>query len=315
MLKIWYGEGTGTLEERQDIKLNEWVQLIRPTDEELEKVAAATDVPEEVLEMVMDPKASPRIERRQGVVMMVVHVPFEREEMDYYEDSRFVTVPLGIVFAKDQIVTVSNEDLEDLWEPFHGSLAGEFGTFMKTRFTLLLLRQVAENYEDTLDQVDLLLQRLEEQLQKAQRNREIYALLHIEKTAVQYATSLRQMVTLLRRIQTGRYIKLYADDNAHLSETAIELQQAYEAADLYATNTANILDAYANVVQNNLNHILKYLTFFSLLVAVPTTVGTIYGMNVPLPYQEAPWAFTALIVASVLITGIVAGILRWRKLI
>lgn len=301
MLRVYHGLTTEPWKVTENIEHNAWIRLVQPSATDLTEVSRATGVPKTLLEAALDPKAMPRVEKRGSTTLIILHVPVDTEK-NVYDDVRFQTVPLGIVHAKDHLITLETKPLDMIFKSFLQPLAATFGTHMKTRITLLLVKRIAELYEDALNQVDTYIQTIEKTLRQSQKNHEVYALLNLEKTTVTYATSLRLMLTVMRKILTGNYIKLYEDDEILLKESLMELEQAQDTANLFSLNLANILDAYANIVQNNLNLILKYLTFFALLVAVPTTIASIYGMNVPLPIQEWHHAFSFLMGLSVVLS-------------
>ena len=51
------------------------------------------------------------------------------------------------------------------------------------------------------------------------------------------------------------------------------------------------MDAFASIIANNQNEVLKRLTRLTLILTVPTLIASIYGMNTPIPYKNSPYTF------------------------
>ncbi len=64
-----------------------------------------------------------------------------------------------------------------------------------------------------------------------------------------------------------------------------------------------MMDAFASVISNNLNVVMKRLTLISIALMIPTFVASLYGMNLSfLPLQGFRWAFPAIIGVSAILS-------------
>ena len=63
------------------------------------------------------------------------------------------------------------------------------------------------------------------------------------------------------------------------------------------------MDAFASIISNNLNIVMKILTSLTILMAIPTLIASLYGMNVGLPFQDDPNSFWLLMFFMVLLAG------------
>lgn len=295
-----------------EIVRNSWLQLVSPTSPEIDQVIKALDIPREFLTNPLDLDERPRIEQRGEAVLMVIHVPYDRLEVtNLYEDVKYRTIPIGIVHVKNHFITVCNEDISFMHDFFHSKIT-PFATHMKTRNTLEILCEASRAYIKYLRLIEEAIAKAEAELAKSYRNQELYTLLNLNESLLYMSASLKQMKYTMQKILHGNYIKLYDEDADILDDALIELEQAHEVAEINQTNLNSIMDAYGNVIQNNVNRVLKFLAAITILLSVPTLVASIYGMNVPLPFQEEPHAFSTLIVIMVIISGLLT-LIFYRK--
>lgn len=153
----------------------------------------------------------------------------------------------------------------------------------------------------------------EEELSRSYRNSELYTLLYLNDGLLYMTISLKQMLYLMRKINKEQYLEMLPNGVELFEDTIIELEQAYSVAQINQLNSNNVMDAYGNIIQNNVSHVVKLLTALTIVLSIPTLIASIYGMNVPLPFQDEPEAFSILIVAMVILSGIVAGFFYKKK--
>ena len=291
---------------------NAWVHLEAPTPEELEATARETRVPEAVLASVLDPDERPRAERRGEAAVVVVHVPVPAGEEDVPREDGplFRLRPLAIVHAPDHLITVAGGPVP-LLEPFLTGAVGGFGSHMKTRITLLVLAAVAEAFLQAVRAVQKEVEAAERDLARAYANRELYRLFAASETFIFLETSLAEMRAALRKIAAGDVIRLYPDDGDLLEDVAIDLEQAYGAVEVHHRKLVNVMDAYGNVIQINVNAVLKLLTAVTVLLSVPILIASALSMNVPFFLFDRPDGFIDALMLIVGATATVAAVF-WR---
>ena len=152
-------------------------------------------------------------------------------------------------------------------------------------------------------------------LKKTQKNRELLKLLSLEKSLVYFTTSLKSNEVVMEKTLRGKIIKLYEEDEELLEDAIIENKQAIEMSKIYSDILNGTMDAYASIISNNLNGVMKMLTSITIILAIPTLVASLWGMNVPVPFQNNPWGFLILIIGSVIVTGITIAWLKYRDLL
>ena len=133
----------------------------------------------------------------------------------------------------------------------------------------------------------------------------------LEKSLVYFTTSLRSNELMLERLRGS---KIFAENEENLElydDVVIETRQAIAVANIYSNILSGMMDAFASIISNNLNVVMKFLTSITIILMLPTLVVSIYGMNVPLPFQQAPHAF--LIVIGISIVLAVVGALIFTK--
>ena len=283
-----------------------WVNLVYPSEEELKTVSAALGVEPTFLRAALDEEETSRIDTEDGQTLIIIDVPsVEKDDAVVYS-----TLPLGIIVTQKHIITVCLKETSIL-KDFQDGLVRNAETQKRTSFILYMLLQVAKRFLQYLKQIDKIYNYMERQLYKSQRNKELIQLLDLEKSLVYFNTSLKANEVTLEKILRGRIITLYEEDHDLLEDVLIEVRQAIEMANIYSSIISGMMDAFASVISNNLNVIMKVLTSITILLTIPNIIFGFYGMNITtgLPLDQFWWI--PLAVAAVAI--VIAGILLKRK--
>ena len=261
----------------------------------------------EKLSYALDEEETSRIDTEDGQTLIIIDVPaVEKDDAVVYS-----TLPLGIIVTDKHIITVCLKETSIL-KDFQDGLVRFAETQKRTSFILYMLLQVAKRFLQYLKQIDKIYNYMERQLYKSQRNKELIQLLDLEKSLVYFNTSLKANEVTLEKILRGRIITLYEEDHDLLEDVLIEVRQAIEMANIYSSIISGMMDAFASVISNNLNVIMKVLTSITILLTIPNIFFSFYGMNVAnLPLDQFWWFPLAL---SGVVILVVAIILKKRDL-
>ncbi|MBO4522713.1 MAG: magnesium transporter CorA family protein [Methanomicrobium sp.] len=271
-----------------------WVNLSSPTDAELEETSRITGFSSEYLKAALDEEESPRIESDNGNTLILIDLP---EIISDGDDTIYTTIPLGILINEEYIVTVCLRDTVVIDDFRNGRIAG-CNTFKRTRFLLQILYKNSQYFLRYLRSIDRKTNEVEDSLHKSMKNKELIELLGIEKSLVYFSTSLKANEVVLEKIMKFRQIRMYEDDADILEDVIIENKQAIEMANIYSNILSGMMDAFASIINNNMNRIMKILASVTIILSIPTMIASFFGMNVPLPFQESPMMTVALFLIS-----------------
>jgi magnesium transporter len=154
--------------------------------------------------------------------------------------------------------------------------------------------------------------KLEDQLQRSTRNREVLELLKYEKSLTYFTTALKSNELVLERMQRSQIFHTYPEDEDLLEDVLTENQQAIEMVNISNNILSSMMDAFASIISNNLNAVMKFLASITILLSIPTIIASFYGMNVLLPFMDNPWAFFLILGGTLLIIIPVVLIFYWR---
>lgn len=285
-----------------------WVNLTYPSEDELNTVAATMGVEPTFLRAALDEEETSRIDTDEGQTLIIIDVPaVEKDDAVVYS-----TLPLGIIVTEKHIITVCLKE-SSILKDFQNGTVRNANTEKRTSFILYMLLQVAKRFLQYLKQIDKIYSYMERQLHKSQRNKELIQLLDLEKSLVYFNTSLKANEVTLEKILRGRIIALTEEDHDLLEDVLIEVRQAIEMANIYSSIISSMMDAFASVISNNLNVIMKVLTSITVLLTVPNIIFGFYGMNITtgLPFDGFWWVPLLMAVA---LGGIIAVILKKKDL-
>ncbi|NLE10210.1 MAG: magnesium transporter CorA family protein [Actinobacteria bacterium] len=285
-----------------------WIDLVSPTEEELERVSRELGIPLDLLRGPLDEEEKSRVDVEDGLTHVIVDIPVLVREED---QTGYETIPLGMLVHHDYFITTCLRTNPILGEFERGTVKG-FTTYWKTRFLLQILQQVSAFYLRYLGRIDRETDKIERELRASMKNAEIFDLLGLQKALVYFTTSLRANEAVLQKLLRTKTIKMYEEDEDLLEDVIVENRQASEMAKIYTDILTGMMDAFTSVISNNLNQVMKFLTSVTILLSIPTIVASIYGMNVDLPFQGFRYAFVITIGIWVVISAVLA-VVFWRK--
>jgi magnesium transporter len=307
MLAILKTTPTG-LERLEQFEPGSWIDLVNPTNEELQRVCDELQVPMDLLRAPLDEEEKSRIEVEDGLTQVIVDIPvLVRTETEQGYD----TIPLGMMVHADYFVTTCLRPNPILGDFERGAIRS-FATFKKTRFLFQILQQVSAFYLRYLGRIDRETDKLERELRASMKNQEIFDLLTLQKSLVYFTTSLRSNEAVLTKLLRTKSMKMYEEDEELLEDVIVENRQASEMAKIYTDILTGMMDAFTSVISNNLNRVMKLLTSLTIILSIPTIVGSYFGMNVPLPFQTYQHAFPITIGIAFAISLSIA-VVFWRK--
>ena len=303
----------GAIHEIQEPQDGCWIALTNPTATEIFEISEQFQIEVDDLRAPLDEEERSRIEVEDTYTLILVDVPMieERNDKDWYG-----TIPLGIIVTDKMIFTVCLEDTQVLTRFMEGRVRNFF-TYMKTRFILQILYKNASLYLQYLRIIDKKSDIVEKELYKSPRNQELIEILELQKSLVYFTTSLRSNEVVLEKLLKSEKIKKYPEDTDLLDDVIIENKQAIEMANIYSGILSGTMDAFASVISNNLNIVMKFLATITIVMSIPTMVSSFYGMNVlssSMPFATNPYGFVIVIVLSVILTCAVAWIFAKRNL-
>jgi magnesium transporter len=302
MLTI-YKSVEGGLDQMDAVVPGCWINLVDPTAEEIEQVMAL-GVPQDFITYPLDIDERSRTEREDdGKLLVLLRIPYFHGAK---ADIPYNTIPLGIIMADQYLVTVCRRENEVLGEIASGRLKG-ISTAKRNRFILRTLLQTASKYLSYLREINKIVDALEDQLQLSMRNNEVMELLKYQKSLVYFTTALKSNELMMERLQRSQLFRMYPDDEDLLEDVLTENQQAIEMVNISNNILSSMMDAFASIISNNLNVVMKFLASVTIVMSIPSVITGFFGMNVNLPIADHPYAYVMIIGVSLLASvGVVA---------
>ena len=224
-------------------------------------------------------------------------------------------MPLGMIVVRDDFFITVSLRKNKIIESFEKRKIKNFQTYKKTRFIFQILYLNSSFYLNYLKQINKETEIAEYILKNSMRNQELLKMLNLEKGLVYFTTSLKSNEIVMEKTLRGKIVKLYEEDSEILEDAITENKQAIEMAQIYTNILNGTMDAYASIISNNLNGVMKTLTSITIILAVPTMISSFWGMNVNLPLQNNPFGFIIMICVSVVLTLLVSWCLRRRNML
>lgn len=311
MIRI-YKTDNDNLNEIEEIVPNCWIDLVNPTEDEIDRVVLYTKIDRDLITKMLDENELPRIETSGDATLVVIDAPVRDEE----DEDEYATYPLGVIMSeRNFVVTVSTKKVTVLHD-FRHEHVKNFRTAKKSRFLIQILGKTSAEYLKILNKVYKEIETKEDKLEKSTSNEDLIDLLATEKTLVYFTTSLKENDLVLERLTAGSAVKLYEGDADLLEDALIENRQAIDMANIYRDILSSITGTYATVVSNNLNDVMKFLAGITVVLSVPTIISSFMGMNVPFTNLGSdPNAWIYFIVISVVSSALVFLLMKKKGLL
>lgn len=305
MIKIF--KTFGGYVEIQNPEKSCWINVTKPTNSEIERLSGEFQLPADLINDILDADEKPRVEFEDDFTLVIMRIPVEVIN----NGVPFNTIPLGIFITDNFTLTLCVQDNEilpiDKPSPFREQYRQITDNF---NFILRLFLRSGNTYLRYLKQINQMTSLIEQDLEKSIKNSELNKLLKMEKCLVYFITSIKANEIVLAKLRTSK--KITSEINEDLLEDAIiENKQALEMAQIYSDIQSGMMDAFASVISNNLNVVMKQLTLISIILMIPTLIASIFGMNVPNYMENSMIALPAILIGSLALS--IFGVMLFRK--
>jgi len=278
-----------------------WVNILPPLrQEEFSELSEELEIPIDFLKDSLDIDERSRYELSDNVKLIVIKTPTENNSFNE-SDAFYITIPICIILTNGQIVTVNsfeNEAIKKFLNSFQNRHPDK-----KNMMALKVFEKITMNFQEYLKEINHRRNILEQKLYDANRNEELLQLMRIQKSLVYFVTALRSNELLMMKMARTDFLGLNEEEKDFLDDLIIETSQALETAHTYTNILSSSLDAFASIISNNQNEVLKRLTTLTIFLSIPVLIASIYGMNVPLPFQHSPYAFWIPVMICFFILG------------
>ena len=315
LLKIYNTDiETDKTEEIKEFKKGSWINLVNPSENEIKKVCENINIQEDFIRDALDYEEKARIDQEEddNTILFVVDVPIVEKSDD---NDIYTTMPLGMIVVRDDFFVTISLKKNKIIDDFEKKKIKNFQTYKKTRFIFQILYLNSSYYLDYLKKINKETEIAEYILKNSMKNKELLKLLSLEKGLVYFTTSLKSNELVMEKTMRGKIVKLYEEDEEILEDAIIENRQAIEMAQIYRDILNGTMDAYASIISNNLNGVMKFLTSITIILAVPTMISSFWGMNVELPFQHNSIGFVIMIFIAVISTLLVTWWLNKKDML
>jgi magnesium transporter len=289
-----------------------WVNLVPPfKEEEFVELSEDLEIPIEFLRDSLDIDERPRYEMENNVKFVVIKTPTENNSFND-SDAFYITIPICVILTHTQIVTVNSFD--------NGAIKKFLSSFQKRHpdkknmMILKVFEKVVQNFMEFLKEINTRRNQYESSLYNSNSNEDLLNLMRIQKSLVYFVTALRSNEMLMMKLDRTNFLGLNEEEREFLQDLIVDTSQALEMANIYTNILSSTMDAFASIISNNLNSVMKRLTSITIILSLPILVTSIYGMNVEhIPYVKSPYSFYIPIALSIGISVIISWYFMKKK--
>ena len=304
---ISYWNFIGKIEKIESFAENCFIRVINPTQEEIDFLIEKFKIPADLITDILDPDERSRMEFENDQVYIIQRIPVQNQ----INGIPYMTIPQGIILANNALISICSRENEIFYEVTNSARNRRLILNSKINLMLSLFIYTTFTFHKYLKIINNQTSDFERDLERSTRNEELHRLLKMEKCLVYFTTSLKTNELLYIRLQNSKYFKENEYDEDLLEDVLIENRQAIEMAGIYSDILSGMMDAFASIISNNLNIVMKQLTIVTIILMIPTLVASIFGMNVPNFMEGSPLALWGILLASIVLS--IIGVIMFRR--
>lgn len=290
---------TNKFEKVKEFRPGSWISLVNPSEDEIKTVCSNLKIEDEFIKYPLDYEEQARIDIEDDMTLFVIDVPVIEETK---EGKTYSTMPLGLIVVRDEFFITVSLKKNRIIDSFERGRVKGMCTYKKTRFVLQILYLNASYYLTDLKRINKEAENTVNDLKNTMKNEDLMQLLNLENSLVYITTSLKANELVMEKTARGKILKSYEEDDEILEDAIIENRQAIEMSKIYSEVLNGTMDAYASIISNNLNVVMKFLASITIVLSLPTLIASIWGMNVPLPFATNPYGFGIVCGISILLS-------------
>ena len=287
-----------------------WVNVLPPLkQEEFSELSTKLEIPIDFLTDSLDIDERSRFEEEDNVRLIVIKTPTENNSFNE-SDAYYITIPICIILTHNQIVTVNsfeNPAIKKFLSTFQNRHPDK-----KNMMVLKIFEKIVQNFLDYLKEINQRRNVIEQKLYVSSQNEQLLQLMRIQKSLVYFVTALRSNEMLMMKLERTNFLGLNEEDKEFLNDLIVDNSQALEMANIYTNILSSTLDAFASIIANNQNQVLKRLAVITIVLSFPVLIASIFGMNVPSGFEHSSYAFYIVVFLS-LVIALAIGLLFLRK--
>ncbi|MFN4315146.1 MAG: magnesium transporter CorA family protein [Chitinophagaceae bacterium] len=290
-----------------------WINVLPPLkQEEFSELSEELEIPLDFLTDSLDIDERSRFEKEDNVRLIVIKTPTENNSFND-SDAYYITIPICIILTHNQILTVNsfeNTAIKKFLNSFQNRNADK-----KNMMVLKIFEKVVQNFMEHLKEINQRRNVFEQKLYDSSRNEYLLELMRIQKSLVYFVTALRSNELLFMKLERTNFMGLNEEEREFLNDLIVDNSQALEMANVYTTILSSTLDAFASIIANNQNQVLKRLSVITIVLTFPVLIASLFGMNVPNGFENSPNAFYLVVLLSLMISLVIGWLFLRKKIV
>lgn len=284
------------IKQRDELQPGSWIRSERPSDDEKQQLVKL-GLDADILADALDPHEVPRVELEDGWTYFITRLPDTDDEFNDF------TTPILFALGDKYIATVSRDSLGRMWQPFIDRTLAP--TTQKTKLFMLMLDAIARQYQTRIATINRQMRATTSSVHTL-KARDIATMTEYERKLNDYLDALQPTNTALEKLLGGKILPLYEDDRDLVEDLSIDFEQLIARCKSLLRTITNLRDSYRAVMDTRLNETIRLLTVITLTCTIPTMFAGLFGMNVELPGEHAPYMFWLIVGVSMVVSLILA---------
>ena len=275
-----------------------WIRVVQPDPENLKLLSKNTGIPEAELQESLEEEERPKISVNK-YLEIIYRAP-------YIVDNELETLPIYFYLFNDKLVTIEKKPLGILDEISKNMANNKSKFLFKKNLPYFIFHAMDKINDDFLMKIDKIAARVDiyEKFSKKEITVKDIELIYDQSVTLSFFNqALIANVEVLNALKKGYYKLIPAKDKVLFEELYYDILQILDTEKIQREAVTNLINVHSIITSTRLNEFMKRLTAIALIVAIPTMISGLYGMNfVNIPLKNHPYGFYITTFIVILIT-------------
>ncbi len=275
-----------------------WIRIVGLDEEKINQLSKNLNIPVEELRESLEEEERPKISVRK-YLEIIYRAP-------YYVEDELETTPIYFYLFHDKVVTIEKKPLK-VMDAVAENLQSNKSKFLFKRglhyFVYYAIDKINDDFLSRIDKIGAKIDIYENFSKKEMTVRDVEKIYDQSVALSFFNQALIANLEVLNSLKKGFFKHIPKKDNALFEEAYFDVLQIIDTEKIQRDSVSNLINVHSIITSTRLNEFMKRLTVIALIMAVPTMISGIFGMNfMNIPMRNHPYGFYITSAFIVLIT-------------
>ena len=288
-----------------------WINIDGIKKSEVENICAHFGVHPLIVEDILSMNQRPKMDEVEDVLYCLLNMLYYNEKTCEVEQEQ-----ISIVLGKDFVLTFQEDPDRDVLNPIRDKLKIPYSKLRQRAADYLcysMLDLIVDNYFLVMEKLGEKIESIEEEIVRNSDKRALARINQLRKELIVLKRNIAPVRDLIGGIIRSESDLLDDNTTKYFKDVHDHITQAHDLSENYRDFMLSMQDLYISNVNLRMNEVMKVMAIVTCLMAPPTVIGGIFGMNFSrIPTSEKEWGFYAAVSLMLFIPMVMLVVFKRR---